>query len=163
MTQTTEQYVLAQVEAGAQAIQLFDSWAGLLARDTYREFALRYAQRVLTRLAEAGVPRIYFPLDGAHLLSSVAELDAEVIGLDWRLPLDAAARQLGPQFAVQGNLDPSVLLAPPDVIRDAADRLLQSVAGRPGHIFNLGHGVLKQTPVEHAIALVESVKELSRR
>ncbi len=155
---TVERYVLAQVAAGAQAIQLFDSWAGILSARDYRAFALPYARRVLDALAATGVPRIYFALAAAHLLEAVAEAGADVVSLDWRLGLAEASRRLGRRLAIQGNLDPSVLLTTPGIIGREARRVIEDGAASPGHVFNLGHGVLPETPVENVHALVEAVK-----
>jgi uroporphyrinogen decarboxylase len=160
---TLEGYLAAQVRAGAQAIQIFDTWAGLLDPGDYREFALRYARRVLETLREAGVPRIYFALDASHLLEDIRECGADVIGLDWRTPLTEGARRLGPDFALQGNLDPVALLAPPAVIEKRARRIVAEGSAAPGHVFNLGHGILPATPVEHARALVDAVRDASVR
>ncbi len=157
-TATLESYLAAQVRAGAQAIQVFDTWAGLLGPADYREFALRYARRVLDSLKDCGVPRIYFALDAGHLLDEIRECGADVLGLDWRTPLAEGARRLGPAFALQGNLDPCVLLASPATIAERARRIVAEGAHAPGHVFNLGHGILPETPVEHARALVEAVR-----
>jgi uroporphyrinogen decarboxylase len=158
----TERYLLAQIRAGAQAVQLFDTWAGLLSPDTYREFGLRYARRVLDGLANAGVPRIYFALNNAHLLDEVAECGAEAVGMDWRVRLDEAARRVGDRYAVQGNLDPCVLMSDPETIRREAAEVLRRGEAAPGHVFNLGHGILPTTPVENAQALVEAVRSHRR-
>jgi uroporphyrinogen decarboxylase len=157
-TATLETYLLAQARAGAQAIQIFDTWAGLLDPADYREFALRYARRVLDSLRDAGVPRIYFALDASHLLDEIRECGADVVGLDWRTPLAEGSRRLGPALALQGNLDPSVLLAPPPAIEERARRIVAEGSAAPGHVFNLGHGILPETPVEHAQALVDAVR-----
>lgn len=159
VTRTTVDYLKAQCEAGVQAIQLFDSWAGLLAPREYREFGRRYAARVLEELASAGVPRIYFALDAAHLFDSMAGIDAEVMGIDWRTPLDRASSALDRRYVLQGNLDPCALFAPPDQLRLRAREVLRLAGDLPGHIFNLGHGILPQTPVGHVEALVEAVHE----
>jgi len=155
---TVGRFLAAQVLAGAQAVQLFDSWAGILSLRDYRAFALPYAQRAVAALGAFGVPRIYFALDGAHLLEAISETGAEVIGLDWRVGLAEAARRLGRPVAVQGNLDPAVLLATPEAIADRARFVLEDGARAGGHIFNLGHGVLPDTPVESVAALVEAVR-----
>jgi uroporphyrinogen decarboxylase len=155
----TERYLLAQARAGAQVLQLFDTWAGLHDRATYREFGLRYVRRVLTALEAAGVPRIYFPLDAAHLLEDVASVDAEVIGVDWRMSLTEASARLGQRFVLQGNLDPAVLAASGEAAVRQARGILREGDGLPGHLFNLGHGVLPETPVAHAEALVRAVHE----
>lgn len=159
ITATMERYLVAQVRAGAQAIQIFDTWAGLLAADEYREFGLRYAKRLLDGLAGAGVPRIYFALDGAHLFDAIATCGADVVGVDWRTSLTEANRRLGGRFALQGNLDPCVLLSRPEVIRARARAILEEGRALPGHVFNLGHGILPETPVENARALIETVRE----
>ncbi|GIW42435.1 MAG: uroporphyrinogen decarboxylase [Candidatus Binatia bacterium] len=153
----TVRYLEGQIEAGAQAVQLFDSWAGCLAPDDYREFVLPHTRSVVEALGTR-VPVILFSTGTAGLLRELRETGAQVIGLDWRLDLARAWDVLGAQVAVQGNLDPAVLLASPERIRDAAARLLRSLAGRRGHIFNLGHGVLPATPVEHVRLLVETVR-----
>ena len=158
ITSVTEKYLAAQIRAGAQAIQLFDTWAGLLDRSSYREFSLRYVNRVLETLRPQGVPLIYFPLNAAHLLEDVATCPADVLGVDWRLSLTEAAERLGGGFALQGNLDPCVLFAPPDVIERRVAEIVELGRRLPGHVFNLGHGVLPQTPVEHLELLVRAVK-----
>lgn len=162
VAETTARYVAAQVEAGAQAIQLFDTWAGLLGPTEYAEFGLRYARRVLESLADSGVPRIYFALDAVHLLPQVRECGAEMLGMDWRIPLDEASRRVGPSYALQGNLDPCVLFASPEAIVAGANDVLDRARSIPGHVFNLGHGVLPQTPVEHVEALVRAVQSAKR-
>jgi uroporphyrinogen decarboxylase len=155
----TEDYVRAQIEAGAQAVQLFDTWAGLFDPATYREFGLRYAHRVLEGLRESGVPRIYFALDSNHLLDEVAESGADVVGADWRLPIDVVSSRLGDRFPLQGNLDPCVLLTTPDEVERRTRQILERADRLPGHVFNLGHGVLPPTPIENVEALVRTVRE----
>jgi uroporphyrinogen decarboxylase len=155
-------YLNQQIAAGAQCVQLFDSWAGCLSPEAYTEHVLPWMKQIIAGITP-GVPVINFATGNPELLPLLRGDRRTVVGVDWRISLDVAWQRIGHDCAVQGNLDPAVLLAEPDVIRGAVDRLLRSAAGRPGHIFNLGHGVLKQTPVEHAIALVESVKDLSRR
>lgn len=158
VTATLERYLAAQVRAGAQAIQIFDTWAGLLGPADFREFALRYARRVLDSLRPLGVPLIYFALDSRHLMGEIRDCGADVVGVDWRTPLDEASRALDHRFVLQGNLDPCVLFASPGVIRDRARAVLDAGKAAPGHVFNLGHGILPGTPVEHAQALVETVR-----
>jgi uroporphyrinogen decarboxylase len=158
VSSVTLDYLRAQVAAGAQALQLFDTWAGLLDAETYREFGLRYVRRILDALQEEEVPRIYFALDAAHLLEQIGECGADVVGLDWRTGLARAAERLGHPFVLQGNLDPAVLLADAPRIERAAARVLASAQGLPGHVFNLGHGVLPDTPVENLEALVRFVR-----
>jgi uroporphyrinogen decarboxylase len=155
----TERYLGAQIGAGAQAIQLFDSWAGLLSRADYREFALPYARRVLETVDGTATPRIYFALNNAHFLEEIRECGAEVVGMDWRLGLDEASSRLDDRFVLQGNLDPCVLLAGTDVVRHKAADVLAAGAAAPGHVFNLGHGILPHTPVESVETLVETVRD----
>lgn len=148
-----------QIEAGAQAVQIFDSWAGILGPRDYAEFAAPYAARVLASLEGLDVPRIYFAPGASSLLPSIADLPAEVIGVDWRIDLRAARERLGDRPAVQGNLDPGVLLGTSDAIRARTRLVLESAVGARGHIMNLGHGILPETPVENAITFVEAVHE----
>ncbi len=161
--EATVDYVRAQVAAGAQAVQLFDSWIGCLGPDDYREYVLPHMRTVLAAIAAAGVPVIHFGTGTSALLELMRDAGGDVIGLDWRVDLAQAWGRLGPGVAVQGNLDPVALFAPPEEIRRRAARILAHAAGRPGHIFNLGHGVLPETPVEHVAALVDAVHELSAR
>jgi uroporphyrinogen decarboxylase len=135
--------LLAQVEAGASAIQLFDSWAGALSPDVYAEHVLPHSARVFAAVEATGVPRIHFGVGTGELLSLMGDAGADVVGVDWRVPLDVA-RERVPGKAVQGNLDPAVCLAPWDVVADRTRDVLRRNAGRPGHIFNLGHGVLPE-------------------
>jgi uroporphyrinogen decarboxylase len=155
-------YLNAQIAAGAQAVQLFDSWVGCLGPDDYRRFVLPHLRTVFEGLAP-GVPVIHFGTGNPALLPLQTEAGGSVIGIDWRIDLDDAWRLVGYDRAVQGNLDPAVLLAEPAEIRRRAKEVLDRAAGRPGHIFNLGHGILPQTPVDNVIRLVEAVKELSQR
>lgn len=155
-------YVNGQVDAGAQCIQLFDSWVGCLGPGDYREFVLPHV-RELIRSVRAGVPVIHFGTGTGSLLPAMREAGGDVIGLDWRVELDRGWRDVGLDRAVQGNLDPLVLLAEPEYIRVRAERILRQAEGRPGHIFNLGHGILPQTPVEHVVGLIRDVHELSAR
>lgn len=155
-------YLNGQIAAGAQAVQLFDSWVGALSPDDYREFVLPHSRHVIRGLTP-GVPVIHFGTGTATLLDLIRQAGGDVIGLDWRVDLAAAWEGLGYDVAVQGNLDPVVLMAGRDEIRRRAKIVLDRAAGRPGHIFNLGHGIMRQTPVENAVALVEAVHEFSRR
>jgi uroporphyrinogen decarboxylase len=152
-------YLNAQVAAGAQAVQLFDSWVGCLGPDDYRRYVLPYTRSII-RAIEPGVPVIHFATGNPALLPLLAEAGGHVIGIDWRIELDEAWRTVGFDKAVQGNLDPAVLLSDRDEIRRRAKDVLDRAAGRPGHIFNLGHGVLKQTPVENVLQLIDAVREL---
>jgi uroporphyrinogen decarboxylase len=154
-------YLVGQVAAGAQAIQLFDTWGGLLDEERWRRLALPPLLKVLRGLA-ASVPLIYYLHGGAHLLAAAASLPVHVLGVDWRLPLSAVRRVVGAGKALQGNLDPTALLSSPEVIEREVERLLAEGAGGP-HIANLGHGILPETPVENARAFVRAVQERSRR
>ncbi|MCP4249523.1 MAG: uroporphyrinogen decarboxylase [bacterium] len=155
-------YLNGQIAAGAQAVQLFDSWVGALSPDDYREFVLPHSQSVIRGLTP-GVPVIHFGTGTATLLKLIREAGGDVIGLDWRVNLATAWEELGYDVGVQGNLESIVLMADRDVIRRRAQIVLDRAAGRPGHIFNLGHGIMRQTPVENAVALVEAVHEFSQR
>lgn len=153
-------YLNAQIDAGAQMVQVFDSWVGCLGPDDYRRYVLPHARTVFEGL-RPGVPAIHFATGNPALLPVLREAGGEVIGIDWRVRLDDAWQAVGHDRAVQGNLDPAVLLAGVAEIRRRVQEILDQAGGRPGHIFNLGHGVHKDTPVENAVALVEAVKELS--
>jgi uroporphyrinogen decarboxylase len=155
-------YLNAQIAAGCQAVQLFDSWVGCLGPDDYRRYVLPYTKQIIAGITP-GTPVINFGAGNPTLLPLLAEAGGDVIGIDWRVRLDDAWRTVGYDRAVQGNLDPLTLLATPAEIRRRAQEVLEQAAGRPGHIFNLGHGVVQQTPVDHAIALVDAVHELSSR
>jgi uroporphyrinogen decarboxylase len=152
------EFLKAQAEAGAQALQLFDSWVGALDEADYRELVLPHVSRVLGGLRACGVPIIHFGTNTAHLLPLQRQAGGDVIGVDWRVGLDEAWRRLGDGVAVQGNLDPTALFAPRERLLAKADDVLARAGGRPGHIFNLGHGVLPGTPVENVRALVEHVQ-----
>jgi uroporphyrinogen decarboxylase len=154
-------YLNGQIAAGAQAVQLFDSWVGCLSPDDYRQFVLPHSRHVIRRLTP-GVSVIHFGTQTGALLELMRDAGGDVIGLDWRVELDQAWRRLG-DVAVMGNLSPAVLLAEPREIRRQAKRILDQAAGRPGHIFNLGHGILPNTPVGHVKALVDVVHELGNR
>ena len=154
---TVAGYLRAQVAAGVQAIQVFDSWAGQLSRADYREFAMPHTRRIFDELADLDVPSIHFGVGTTAILPDLAEAGGDVIGVDWRLPLDDAWTAIGCTRAIQGNLDPSLLLGPIDRLRAAADDVLRRANRRPGHIFNLGHGVLPSTPVEHVQELARHV------
>jgi uroporphyrinogen decarboxylase len=156
LAETFAGYVAAKVAAGADAIQLFDSWAGVLTVADYEEFVAPYSARVL---AAADVPTIHFGTGTAHLLGSMAAAGGNAIGLDWRVPLDQGWLAVGPERAVQGNLDPAALLAPWERIEAAALDVLARAGGRPGHVFNLGHGVLPGSGPADLARLVELVHE----
>jgi uroporphyrinogen decarboxylase len=151
------------VHAGADVIQIFDSWVGCLGVEDYRRYVLPRTTGLVKALQKTGVPIIYFGTDSATLLPSMRETGAEVIGLDWRIPLDDGWRSLGFDSAVQGNLDPVLLFAEWKELKSRAQDILRRAAGRPGHIFNLGHGILPETPVENVKALTKFVQENSIR
>lgn len=162
LTNLTVRYLNRQIASGAQVVQLFDSWVGCLSEDDYRESVLPHVKNLIADITP-GVPVIHFGTGTAHLLELMREAGGDVIGLDWRVSLGQAWRRLGPDVAVQGNLDPAALFAEPADIKKKVDRILKEAAGRPGHIFNLGHGVLPGTPESHVKYLVEVVHELGRR
>ena len=157
------EYAIEQARAGADALQVFDSWVGCLSVEDYRQYVLPQTKRLIENLKNAGVPIIYFGTDTASLLPDMQSTGAEVIGLDWRIRLDEGWRALQHRCAVQGNLDPCVLFADKKLIRGRSEEILKQAAGRPGHIFNLGHGILPETPVDHVKALVEYVHEFSAK
>jgi uroporphyrinogen decarboxylase len=157
LSQVVSSFVVAQVEAGAQAIQIFDSWVGALSAEDYREFALPHTAAVFDALKPTGVPTIHFGTGTSTILTDLAAAGGDVIGVDWRIPLDVAWDRLGPDHAVQGNLDPTLLLGPRHRLLRAAEDVLQRAGGRPGHIFNLGHGILPATPLEHVQVLARFV------
>lgn len=158
LTDATADYLNAQAAAGAQALQLFDSWVGCLSPSDYERFVQPHMKRLIARLAP-GVPVIHFGTGTATLLELQRDAGGDVIGLDWRVRLDDAWARLGPNVAVQGNLDPVALLGPRDELFAQADRILKEAGGRPGHIFNLGHGILPATSVDQVVALVDHVHE----
>ena len=151
-------YLAGQIAAGAQAVQVFDSWVGCLGVDDYRRYVLPYSRQVIEAVAPL-VPVIHFATGNPALLPLLAEAGGSVIGVDWRTRLDDAWQAIGYDRAIQGNLDPAILLSDPAEVRRRAREVLAQAGGRPGHIFNLGHGVLPQTPVENVLALVEAVHE----
>ncbi len=155
--EVTRDYLAAQIEAGAQAVQLFDSWAGCLSPVDYREFVLPHSSWVLEGLNAYGVPRIHFGTDTATLLGAMKEAGGEVIGVDWRIPIDQARRVIGPDFAVQGNLDPAALFAPKPALAARVNEILSAADAMRGFIFNLGHGVWPETPPDAVQTVVETV------
>jgi uroporphyrinogen decarboxylase len=155
-------YLNAQIEAGAQAVQLFDSWVGTLSPEDYREYAMPHTRSVIEGI-KPGTPVIHFGTGTASLLESMREAGGDVIGLDWRVRLDEGWRRIGCDAGIMGNLDPTALLANQDHLCAEVKKILNQAGGRAGHIFNLGHGILPDTPVENVIALVEMVHELSAR
>jgi uroporphyrinogen decarboxylase len=162
LVEVTARYLNGQIAAGADAVQLFDSWVGHLAPDDYLSGVLPHMQALFAKLTP-GVPVIHFGTGTAGILELMRDAGGDVIGVDWRVSLDAAWRRIGDTRAIQGNLDPAALLAPIPTIREKVRRILGETAGRPGHVFNLGHGILPETPVDHVRALVDCVHELSDR
>jgi uroporphyrinogen decarboxylase len=152
-------YLAAQVEAGVQAVQVFDSWAGALGRGDYREFVQPHSSRIFAALRKLDVPLVHFGVGTTAILPDLAIAGGDVIGVDWRLPLDEAWSAIGYDRAIQGNLDPTVLLGSSDRLFAAADDVLRRAAGRAGHIFNLGHGILPNTPLEHVQELARHVHQ----
>jgi uroporphyrinogen decarboxylase len=157
VARAVSRYLVAQLDAGAQLVQLFDSWVGCLGPDDYRRYVLPHSRAAIAAAA-ARAPVIHFATGNPALLPLLAEAGGSVIGVDWRIDLDEAWEKVGPDRAVQGNLDPTVLLADRDTVRRRVQEVLARAGGRPGHIFNLGHGVLPQTPVENVLELVAAVK-----
>jgi len=155
------EYSAEQVSAGADTIQIFDSWVGCLSVEDYRRYVLPHATELVQRLQKTGVPVIYFGTDSATLLPSMKETGADVIGVDWRIPLDTGWNSLNYKGAVQGNLDPVLLFADWKELKPRAEDILRQAAGRTGHIFNLGHGILPETPVKNVKALCDFVREHS--
>jgi uroporphyrinogen decarboxylase len=159
LSATMAGYLQAQVAAGASVVQLFDSWAGALAVEDYESRVLPHTRSIFDALRSTGVPRIHFGTDTAGLLESIASAGPDIVSLDWRVPLDAGWKRVGHDRGIQGNLDPAVLLGPPELVRERVRDILRRAGGRPGHIFNLGHGVLPSTPVGNLQLLVETVHE----
>ncbi len=159
LTDTCADYLAAQIRAGAQAVQLFDSWVGQLGPDDFRVFAAPYVKQLVDKLRPLGAPIIYFANDGGSLLGDAATLGADALGVDWRTPLDEARARTGDGVTLQGNLDPCVLFGPVAEIERRASDVVRRAAGKR-HVFNLGHGILPGTPPEHAIALVEHVHRI---
>jgi len=155
-------YLNAQIEAGVQVVQLFDSWVGALGPSDYREFVLPHQKKVIAGIRKS-VPLIHFAHGASHLLEMVAEAGGDVIGLDWRCELDTAWKRVGHDKAVQGNLDPITLFGSKEFIRKRTKEILDRAAGRNGHIMNLGHGILQQTPLENAAEFINATHELSKR
>jgi uroporphyrinogen decarboxylase len=161
------QYLNAQIEAGAQAVMIFDSWGGVLADGAFQAFSLAYTQRVLQQLKREHngqrIPHLVFTKGGGLWLEQIAATGPDVVGLDWTMNLGAARERVGDRVALQGNIDPNVLFAEPAQIRAEVTRTLESFGPHPGHVFNLGHGISQHTPPEHVAVLVDTVHEVSRR
>jgi uroporphyrinogen decarboxylase len=152
-------YLVAQIRAGAQAVQVFDSWVGTLNPQDYEEFVLPYSQKIIQDAKKENVPVIHFGTNTTTLLPLMKRAGGDVLGLDWRIPLDEGWKQLGDDVAVQGNLDPAILFAPLHEIKKRVQDILNRANGKPGHIFNLGHGILQHTPVDNVKAVVDMVHE----
>jgi len=157
------EYLLAQAEAGAHVLQLFDSWVGQLAPDDYRRYVAPYSRLAFDIAASAGVPIIHFGTNTNGMLEDLRDAGGDVIGVDWRIDIDRAAERLGPAVGIQGNLDPVALFAPWDALKTRAQAVLDRIHQRPGYIFNLGHGILPKTPVENVDRLVDFVHDYTRR
>jgi uroporphyrinogen decarboxylase len=163
IAETVVLYLNAQIAAGAQAVQLFDTWAGILTPSDYDEYALPYTRSVVERLSRNGVPVIHYANDCAMLLPAIRTLGVDVVAVDWRIPLDAAAQVVGPGAALQGNMDPTMLFHPPERIEACVGDVLRRGKAAASHVFNLGHGILPETNHEHAVAMVEAVHRLGRK
>ncbi|MCB0139623.1 MAG: uroporphyrinogen decarboxylase, partial [Caldilineaceae bacterium] len=156
-------YLLAQAQAGAQALQIFDSWVGSLSPSDYRELVMPYTRHAIEIAKAGGVPIIHFGTDTNGILELIRDAGGDVIGVDWRIDLTAAWQRLGPNVAIQGNLDPIALMAPWEQLKKRAQIVLDQAAGHPGHIFNLGHGILPSTPVDNVRRLVDFVHEYTQQ
>ncbi len=159
--ETIRRYCEAQIAAGAQAIQIFDTWGGILAPDHYRKFSLDPMAGIVARMQKGDAPVIVFSKGAAHAIGELASIGADVVGLDWTADIGAAREVAGDRVALQGNLDPSYLYASPENIRSEVRSILRRFGPGPGHIFNLGHGILPDVPVDHAQAMVRAVHEES--
>ncbi len=160
-------YLNAQIESGAQAVMIFDTWGGALSHAAYREFSLHYIQQIIDGLKreQAGlcIPNIVFTKGGGLWLEAISDIGCDAVGLDWTIDIGEARRRVGNKVALQGNLDPSILFASPEVITKEVEKILTSYGNGSGHVFNLGHGISQFTPPENAVALVEAVHTLSRK
>jgi uroporphyrinogen decarboxylase len=154
-------YLEAQIAAGADAVQIFDTWGGILSPDHYKKFSLDFIHHIVSRMHRKGEPVIVFSKGANHSLREIASVGADVVGIDWTIDMAEARRQIGEMVAIQGNLDPSVLYASPQVIRQEVKSILRKFGRGSGHVFNLGHGIFPDVPVEHARAFVQAVKEES--
>lgn len=164
ITDTVIDYLLSQINAGVHAVQIFDSWAGILSPADYERYVLRFVQEIISTIHNrSNVPVIYFAFNAGSMLRLIKQSGADVLGLDWRIDIGDAIDIIGSDVAVQGNLDPCTLFGSRDLIRDRVKRILLGAKKAKGHIFNLGHGILPETPVDNAVALVEEVHELSSR
>jgi uroporphyrinogen decarboxylase len=158
---TIKTYLKAQAAAGAQVVQLFDSWIGCLSPSDYRDYVLPHTQTIFRELRDEGIPSIHFGTGTAGLLPLMAEAGGDIVGVDWRVPLDSAWQCIGSGIGIQGNLDPVALFAQWNILEQKAKEILDAAGGRPGHIFNLGHGILPSTPEDSVRALTDFVHEYS--
>ena len=163
LTEVVSRYLLAQISAGVDAVQLFDSWVGSLSPSVYRQFVQSYSQRIFETIKQTSTPSIHFGTGTASLLEAMTEAGGDIISIDWRMDLDAAWKRIGYDRGIQGNLDPTLLLTSWDVIEKGMQDVLQRAANRPGHIFNLGHGVLADTPPDMLRRLVDAVHKSTKR
>ncbi|MEO7111530.1 MAG: uroporphyrinogen decarboxylase [Polyangiaceae bacterium] len=163
LAEVVRRYLRAQIDAGADCIQLFDSWIGQLSLEDYREFVQKHVAHILQDVSNKGVPVIHFGTGTQHLLSAMRDAGGDVIGLDWKTPFVEGWERVGFDRGVQGNLDPTTLFAPTEVAQKQAARILDAAANRPGHIFNLGHGILPETPVDNVKRVIDFVHEKSAR
>jgi uroporphyrinogen decarboxylase len=164
LTKMTISYLNYQIENGAQMVQLFDTWAGIFSEDDFKEFIFPYVRQIFSELTGKGkVPGVYYVNGGCHLLNSMSNIGADVIGLDWRADIGEVRKQIGDKVALQGNLDPNVLFCQPEVIKQRVQSILSKYGPESGHIFNLGHGIDKEVNPEHLLFMVRTVKELSVR
>jgi len=163
LTQTIIKYLLYQIKSGVKAVQLFDSWVGVLSPEDYQKYVLPYSQKIFSAVKKTGVPSIHFATGNSSLFKFLKKGGGDVISIDWRTPLDQAWDIIGNNVGIQGNLDPAVLFAPFSEIKQKAFKILGLADGRPGHIFNLGHGILPGTPVDNVIKLVDLVHKKSKR
>jgi len=155
------EYLIGQIKAGADVVQIFDSWAGTLTPEYYRVFSMPFLQKIVHRVKQHGAPIILFLPDTTHSIEDLADIGADVLSISWREDLSVIKKRVNGKVALQGNLDPCALFAPVERLRGEVKNVLEKVGSKTNHIFNLGHGILPQTPVEHAKALVETVKEES--
>jgi uroporphyrinogen decarboxylase len=163
LTEVVSRYLLAQIAAGVDVVQVFDSWVGSLSPSVYRRFVQPYSRRIFDAVRQTGTPSIHFGTGTASLLPLMAEAGGDVISVDWRVDLDSAWQRIGFDHGIQGNLDPTLLLTPWNVIEEGMHDVLRRAANRPGHIFNLGHGVLAPTPPDMLRRLVDAVHESTKR
>jgi uroporphyrinogen decarboxylase len=163
LSDTVTAYLSAQIKAGAQAVQLFDTWAGILAPLDYRKFVLPYIKKIIADLKKEGVPVIYFVNDCAGIIKEIKKSKADVTGIDWRIDIGDAIRKIGKKSVVQGNLDPCALFLPKEKLEERVKDILWKGETAQGHIFNLGHGILPQTPVENVVAMVEAVHTFGKK